>query len=250
MKILLKNISLVGVADNSELISGKESQQLTSELFDDTHALHQQTANSQPVRTQHLQENKRTIEEDDIPKALPLRGSNVQQQQHRHFVTPLSASSPKINSRFSRQNLIQLKAASDYQKALRFLQIGSTDFSGKTSITGLGQPPFRFNPAPINGISEVFHTIPHSKVQFRKIPSNQVAFIPPKIIYENRILPASFTTIDPEQKEFRTFPNIFRRAPDLRENIFEFTDANDQIYQNPTTIPTKGNALEIQFYVR
>ena len=233
----MKAIPFVGTPFTGGTKSGKENRQLISEFFEDVQALHQQTTNSKA----HLKQNKRTTDENNIPQALPLRGLNAQ-QPYRHFVTPLSASSKKKRLRFSRQNPIQLNAATSYQKALRSLQIGSTDLSGKTSITDLGQRQFRFNPAQINGIRGVFDTIPLTQSNFRKIPSDKVAFIPPKIIYETRIRPAPFMTVDPQQKEFRGFPNFFTRDPESKEAKFDFTDSNDQKH---SAFTIKGNKIKI-----
>lgn len=205
-------------------------------MFEVVEPLHQQTTNSKPIRTQHLQN---TREESNSPQALPLYRFNS--QKTKHLATPLSVRLRKRKSRYSRQNSAQLNAAVAYQRALQALHIGSNDHSTRVPAFGLNQPQFSFNPTQINNAirEEGFDAVPLGGQNFRKIPNNQVAFIPPKIIYETRILPAPFMTDDPQQKEFHDFSNFFTRVPitESRENEFDFASYNGQQH---TSIPIKG----------
>lgn len=197
----------------------KENRQQTSDLFE----LHQQTTNSKPIRTQHLQSSREENSSNGPPEALPLYRSNSRRQQTKHLLTPLSVKRRK--SRFSRQNSAAL--AYHQRGLLRSLQID--DHSTKMSSFFLPnhQQQLNINSNPINHIREGSNFDSVVKENFRQIPSKQVAFIPPKIIYETRILPAPFMTDDQGQKNYPEFSNFFTQFPELGGN-FDFVNSDGQ----------------------
>lgn len=196
--------------------------------------LHQQTTNSKPIRTQHLQSSREENSSNGPPEALPLYRSNSRRQQTKHLLTPLSVKRRK--SRFSRQNSAAL--AYHQRGLLRSLQID--DHSTKMSSFFLPnhQQQLNINSNPINHIREGSNFDSVVKENFRQIPSKQVAFIPPKIIYETRILPAPFMTDDQGQKNYPEFSNFFTQFPELGGN-FDFVNSDGQ---QSTLSPIKGDS--------
>lgn len=163
----------------------------------------QQSTNMRPTRTQYLVQNKRSTAEGSLK--LPgnggrrnfARNSRVHGPIRRQFDTSNHLEFPTLNP-------VQINAAVAYSNRRTPQQALNLDLS---------RALYQFGPAQLHALRGVFDKVPPSTQNFKPIAPKQVAYVPPRIVYETKIVPTPFMPFRTEQKTVDALSALLGQDP-------------------------------------
>lgn len=95
----------------------------------------------------------------------------------------------------------------------------------------LSRALYQFGPAQLHALRGVFDRVPPPTRNFKPIPAKQVAYVPPRIVYETKLVPAPFAAFGGEQKTVDALSALLGQSPDRQLeglNLILGKDGNPQ----------------------
>ncbi|XP_048512820.1 uncharacterized protein LOC125501364 [Athalia rosae] len=221
---------------------------------------HQQSTNMRPTRAQHLVAKRRSRGEGAIGRILgadgndknfgknspsaAARSARTRQQfkNRRQYDTRDSKSRSSASNRrktggnqvaqFSPLNPSQINAAAS-------LAYGNSGQEPRALHVDLSRALYQFGPSELHALTGVFDKVPPATKNFKPIAPEQVAYAPPRIVYETKIEPTPFVT---EQKTVDALSALLGQTPAEQLQGLNLILGNEHV-RDPS--PTPSVAPEI-----